>query len=94
MLSVINIWTIARYEMKTLLRSWFFRIFAGLVLVVLTFFNVVFFAQAFETMPWQFCGIPGSIPYFNMMLLNVAQAVIAVFLASDFLKRDRKSNTT
>ncbi len=94
MLSIKNIWTVARYEIKTLLRSWFFRIFAGIVLIGLTFFNVVFFAQAFETMPWEMRGIPSSIPYFNMLLLNVAQAVIAIFLASDFLKRDRKSNTT
>ncbi|MBN1481569.1 hypothetical protein EH223_04330 [candidate division KSB1 bacterium] len=94
MLSIKNIWTVTRYEVKTLLRSWFFRIFSGLVLVLLTFFNIVFFAQAFETMPWELRGIPSSIPYFNMMLLNVAQAIIAMFLASDFLKRDRKSNTT
>ena len=94
MLSIKNIWTIARYEVKTLLRSWFFRIFSGLVLIVLTFFNIVIFAQAFATMPWQSRGIPSSMPYFNLILLNVAQAVIAIFLASDFLKRDRKSNTT
>jgi ABC-type transport system involved in multi-copper enzyme maturation permease subunit len=94
MLSIKNIWTVTRYEVKTLLRSWFFRIFAGLVLIVLTFFNVVFFAQAFEKMPWLMRGVPSSIPYFNMILLNVAQAIIAIFLASDFLKRDRKSNTT
>ena len=94
MLSFNNIWTIAKYETKTLLRSWFFRIFAGLSLIVLTFMNVVFFAEAFDTMPWQFRGIPASIPYFNMTLLNLAQAIIAIFLASDFIKRDRKSNTT
>ncbi|MBN1464250.1 hypothetical protein JXA02_00715 [candidate division KSB1 bacterium] len=94
MLSIKNIWTIMRYEVKTLLRSWFFRIFAGLVVIILTFFNIVFFAQAFETMPWEMRGIPSSMPYFNMMLLNVAQAVIALFLASDFIKRDRKLDTT
>ncbi|MBN1562065.1 hypothetical protein JW998_17560 [candidate division KSB1 bacterium] len=94
MLSIKNIWTITRYEVKTLLRSWFFRIFAGLVVIILTFFNIVMFAQAFDTMPWQMRGIPSSMPYFNMILLNVAQAVIALFLASDFLKRDRKSDTT
>ena len=94
MLSFKNIWTIAKYETKTLLRSWFFRIFAGLSLIVLTFMNVVFFTEAFDTMPWQFRGIPASIPYFNMTLLNLVQAIIAIFLASDFIKRDRKSNTT
>lgn len=94
MLSIKNIWTVTRYEVITLLRSWFFRIFAGLVLVLLTFLNIAVFAQAFETMPWELRGIPSSIPYFNMMLLNAAQAIIAMFLAADFLKRDHKSNTT
>jgi ABC-type transport system involved in multi-copper enzyme maturation permease subunit len=94
MLSFNNIWTIAKYETKTLLRSWFFRIFSGLSLIVLVFMNIVFFAEAFETMPWSFRGIPASVPYFSMMLLNLAQAIIAIFLASDFIKRDRKSNTT
>lgn len=94
MLSVQKIWTVARYEIKTLLRSWFFRIFATLVILFLTFFNVLFFAQAFEPMEWMMRGVPSFIPYFNILLLNVAQAVIALFLASDFLKRDRKANTT
>ncbi len=94
LLSLKNICTIAKYEVKTLLRSWFFRIFAGLSLIVLTFLNVAFFTDAFDAMPWPFRGIPASIPYFNVMLLNLAQAVIAIFLASDFIKRDRKSNTT
>lgn len=92
--SLKNIFTVARYETKTLLRSWFFRIFAGLVLIVLTFLNLVFFGEIFETMPWFMRGIPGAIPYFNMLLLNSAQAVIVIFLAADFLKRDNKLNTT
>ena len=31
--------TIARYEMRTLLRSWFFRIFAGMSIMGLGLFN-------------------------------------------------------
>ena len=94
MLSLYNIWNIARYEVKTLLRSWFFRIFSAITLLILGFFSVIFFTRAVEQIPWQFRALPASIPYFNMMLLNLAQAVIAIFLASDFLKRDRKSDTT
>ncbi|UCE06078.1 MAG: hypothetical protein JSW07_21240, partial [bacterium] len=93
MISLHKIWTVARYEMKTLLRSWFFRIFAGLAIVILTFTNVPFFALKGQT-SWVFRGISSSIPYYNILLLNVVQAIIAVFLASDFLKRDKKLDTT
>lgn len=93
MLSFFNIWTIARFEIKTLLRSWFFRIFCGLILLILTFLNIMFFTGAAKEVPWVFRGIPASISYFNMLLLNIAQAVIGVFLATDFLKRDRSDTT-
>jgi hypothetical protein len=43
---------------------------------------------------WALKAIPSAIPYFNLLILNVAQAIIAVFLASDFLKRDKKLDTT
>jgi hypothetical protein len=43
---------------------------------------------------WAIKAIPSAIPYFNLLILNVAQAIIAVFLASDFLKRDKKLDTT
>ncbi len=93
MLSLYKIWTVAKYEMKTLLRSWFFRIFALIAIAVLTFTNVPFFALKGNT-PWVFRGISASIPYYNLLILNVIQAIIAVFLASDFLKRDKKLDTT
>jgi len=93
MLSMHNIWTVARYETKTLLRSWFFRIFAGGAIIILTLLNIPFFSGIADT-PWLFRGISSSIPYMNLLLLNVVQAIIGVFLASDFLKRDKKLDTT
>ena len=39
-------------------------------------------------------ALPANIPYVNLLLLNVVQAIIAIFLASDFLKRDKKLDTT
>ncbi len=93
MISFHNIQSIAKYERKTLFRSWFFRIFGVLSLVVLFFLN--FFMVSDGGNPqWIFKAIPSSIPYFNLLILNVAQAIIAVFLASDFLKRDKKLDTT
>jgi ABC-type transport system involved in multi-copper enzyme maturation permease subunit len=94
MLSLYNIWTVARFEIKTLLRSWFFRIFAVGSAALLLFLNVVLFAEAFSTMPWELRGIPGAIPYFNLSLLTIVQSIMVIFLSSDFLRRDKKLDTT
>ena len=93
MISVYHIRSIAKYEVKTLSRSWFFRIFGILSLVVLFFFNL-FTQTNIEVPQWEILAIPAGIPYANLLILNVAQAIIAVFLASDFLKRDKKLDTT
>ena len=93
MLSLYKILTIARYETKTLLRSWFFRIFSILALVILSLLNIGIHTNVGRT-PWFMNGLNASLPYMNILLLNVVQAVIGVFLASDFLKRDKKLDTT
>ncbi|MDX2443540.1 MAG: hypothetical protein QNK30_07040 [Bacteroidales bacterium] len=92
MASFFYIQTIAKFEAKTLIRSWFFRIFAALSLVVLFFFNLVM--QTEIEREWDFLAIPSGIPYGNIFMLNIAQAIIAVFLASEFLQRDKKLDTT
>jgi len=95
MISFHNIRSIALYETKTLLRSWFFRIFALISIVFLTFFNFGILIQAGGGAGlWQMKGLPSLIPYLNLLFLNVVQAVIAIFLSSDFLKRDKKLDTT
>ena len=95
MFSFYQINSIAYYETKTLLRSWFFRIFALIAIVVLLFFNIVTLIKwGGGAGIWSIKAIPSIIPYVNLMLLNVVQAVIAIFLASDFLKRDKKLDTT
>ena len=93
MISVYNILTVAKFEAKTLWRSWFFRIFSILSIVVIGFFDFGALSPVTHS-PWAFQGVPTTIPYMNILLLNVAQAIIAVFLASDFLKRDKKLDTT
>lgn len=92
-MKLINIWNVAVYESKTLSRSWFFRIFAILALLILFGTNVGFFGGHTNAL-WTFRAIPANLPYINVLFINVAQAVIAVFLASDFLKRDKKLDTT
>lgn len=95
MISIHNINSIAKYETKTLLRSWFFRIFAIISMAFLFFFNFGVLTQSNGGAgEWQLKSIPSLIPYVNLFLLNVVQAIIAIFLASDFLKRDKKLDTT
>jgi len=92
-MNLINIWNVATYESKTLFRSWFFRIFAILALLILFGTNVGFYGGHDDAM-WTFRAIAANMPYINVLFINVAQAIIAVFLASDFLKRDKKLDTT
>ena len=94
MISLHNILSIAKYERKTLLRSWFFRIFSILSLLVLFGMNFGMVIEGGGGEGWAIRAIPSAIPYFNLLILNVTQAIIAVFLASDFLKRDKKLDTT
>lgn len=94
MISFHNILSIAKYERKTLLRSWFFRIFSILSLFILFGMNFGMIIEGGGGEGWAIRAIPSAIPYFNLLILNVAQAIIAVFLASDFLKRDKKLDTT
>jgi|WetSurSiteA1Bulk_404760.scaffolds.fasta_scaffold00427_6 ABC-type transport system involved in multi-copper enzyme maturation permease subunit len=83
---------IAAYEMRTLLRSWFFRIFAGGAILGLGIFNIALNVEA-SGAPWMYKAIAASIPYANLIILNLGQAIVAVFLASEFLKQDRKNDT-
>lgn len=83
---------IAIYEMRTLLRSWFFRIFAGMAILGLAMYNIGMNIEASGS-PWIYKAIAASIPYANLIVLNLGQAVVAVFLASEFLKQDRKNDT-
>ncbi len=92
MSSIQTIKIVARFEMKTLLRSWFFRIFAGLFIIGIGIFNVAVFVES-SGAPWLYRALPAAVPYANLMILNLGQAIVAVFLASEFLKQDRKNDT-
>ncbi len=85
--------TVARFEIKTLLRSWFFRIFSAIAIIIITFFNFILFPEGSRNL-LSSRVIMGGIPYLNLYLLNIVQAIIAVFLSSDFLGRDKKLDTT
>ena len=91
---IYNIQSVAKYESKILIRSWFFKIFTLLALLFLSAFN--FGALLSENGGWLWLAkaVPSNIPYINLLLLNTGQAVISVFLSSEFLKRDKKLDTS
>ncbi len=87
-----NIATVAKYEAKTLRRSWFFRLFSLGSLFFLTLMNIGMFSPAGQE-NWQMVSIPSTIPLFNLFLINIGQSIVVIFLAADFLKRDKKVDT-
>jgi hypothetical protein len=87
-----NIRTVARYEAKTLRRSWFFRLFSIFALFIFTILNIGFFSPIGDE-NWELVSIPSSVPLINLYILNIGQAIVVIFLAADFLKRDKKLDT-
>ncbi|MDD3037542.1 xanthan lyase [Bacteroides sp.] len=91
---ISNIQSVAKYESKLLIRSWFFRVFTVLAVCIISFLNFMLFLSEDMGGLWIATSIPSNIPYLILLLLNTGQAVIAIFLASDFLKRDKKLDTS
>ena len=92
MTSLHNIRTVARYEAKTLRRSWFFRLFSIGAIFIFTILNIGMFSPIGDER-WDVISISSSLPLINLYLINIAQAVVVIFLAADFLKRDKKVDT-
>lgn len=91
---ISNIQSVAKYESKLLIRSWFFRVFTVLAVLILASLNFMMLVSKDSYGFWIVRSIPSNIPYFILLFLNTGQAVIAIFLASDFLKRDKKLDTS
>jgi NADH:ubiquinone oxidoreductase subunit K len=87
-----NISTVAHYEAITLRRSWFFRLFSIAAVVILTFMNIGIFSPIGDE-NWSAISIPSALPLISLYLLNIGQAIVVIFLAADFLKRDKKLDT-
>lgn len=84
--------TIAKYEAKTLFRSWFFKIFAIISILLLTMANIGFFSPIGDNQ-WTMRGVSSFIPQINLLYFNLFQSIIAIFIASDFMKRDKNQDT-
>ena len=92
MISPYAIWIISRCEARLLWRSWAFRLSAGFCLFILFFFNLAISAP-FSNAPHHFRSLSGNLPLINIKLLNLYLGLIAAFLTTEFIKRDRQQDT-
>ena len=90
-LGITNIRIVSKYETKLLVRGWFFKVFAFLAL-----FAAVILGSAYILSQNQRSQMVNRsvIPYMFMLVMNVGQAVVSVFLASEYLKRDKQLDTS
>lgn len=91
---ISNIQSVAKYESKILIRSWFFKVFTVLAILILGFFDFAMLIMEDSGGFWLTKALPSNLPYLNLLLLNTGQAVICIFLSSEFLKRDKKLDTS
>lgn len=91
---IMNIRSVAKYESKILVRSWFFRIFTLLAVVFLGFFNFAMMLMEDNFRP-VVCKI-GFIQYTlsEPFVVEYGTGGGRVFLSSEFLKRDKKLDTS
>ena len=92
MLNLYVIGRIAFYEARLLVRSWGFRIFAGLGLSVITLLNIAIATPAFYS-PHFLSSLSGSLPLNSLKLFNIFQGIIVAFMATEFFKRDRRHDS-
>jgi len=87
------IWSIARYEILLISRSWAFRIFTFLALGAATLITVAVALPRDVTFFFN-RAMAGAFPLLALKLFNVFLGLISVFLATEFLKRDRRQDTS
>lgn len=83
---------IAFYEAKLLLRSWGFRIFSGLVLIILALISIAIVSRGIST-PYYISSLSGSLPLNSLKLFNIFQGIIVALMATEFFKRDRRHDS-
>ncbi len=90
-LGLTNILTVSKYETKLLVRGWFFKVFTFLAL-----FAAIILGSIYILTPYQEAQMVNRsvVPYIFLLAMNVGQAVVSVFLASEYLKRDKQLDTS
>jgi len=92
---MINFYFIGRIainEARLLLRSWGFRIFSALALIILALVNIAIVTRGIST-PYYISSLSGSLPLNSLKLFNIFQGIIVALIATEFFKRDRRHDS-
>jgi hypothetical protein len=79
--------------MKAIRRSWFFRIFAILMIGGVSFYSIMFLIPGIGPNQWALRAIGWGIPYGSMVILNLGQGFVVIFLATGLMKQNKKLDT-
>ena len=90
-IGITNIRIVSKYETKLLVRGWFFKVFAFLALFAAVILGSMYILSQYQQPQMVNRSV---IPYMFMLVMNVGQAVVSVFLASEYLKRDKQLDTS
>ena len=90
-LGITNIRIVSKYETKLLVRGWFFKVFAFLALLAAVILGSIYILSQYQQAQMVNRSV---IPYLFMLVMNLGQAVVSVFLASEYLKRDKQLDTS
>ena len=90
-IGLTNIRIVSRYETKLLVRGWFFKVFAFLALLASVILGSIYILSPYQQAQMVNRSV---IPYMFMLVMNLGQAVVSVFLASEYLKRDKQLDTS
>lgn len=88
---ITNIHFVSKYETKLLVRGWFFKVFSFLAVCASVILGGRYILAQFQQPQMVNRSV---IPYMFMLVMNVGQAVVSVFLASEYLKRDKQLDTS
>ncbi|MGL5681838.1 MAG: hypothetical protein ACRDDZ_02130 [Marinifilaceae bacterium] len=94
-MNIQNIKHIAQYESKLLRRSWLFRIFALLAIVLTVGYLLGIHTSVFNKtgIVWAVTSLPSMIAFSATYFYTLIQSILVVFLAGGFLTRDKKLDT-
>ncbi len=84
-----NINSVAKYESKLLVRSWFFMIYMAIAALLVVVGGLILSGYSA-----QFKHLTSLIPYASVLALNIIQSLIIIFMSSDYLKRDKQLDTS
>lgn len=86
-------WAVALYECRLLWRSWAFRLSALAAVGILLLIQIIFTAP-FSGAPFSFRSFSGALPLTAVRLLNLYLGLVTALLATEFVKRDRRLDSS